>query len=291
MNRANDELAAILERETDFWNRKARADGPSPEASPISLEDRSDPAMPWLPYMGVPQFFAAMLDALGDVRGKRVLDIGAGTGFLSAALALRGAEVVACDIAGEALAIAGSRATATGVAEKVQLHRSCAEELDLPDENFDAVAGLFILHHLQLDKAAREVRRVLRPGGAAAFIETSGTNPMLMFFRRHLTGRFGIAKAGTVDERPLDWEADRILREVFGDANVTYRYPEVMMFRMLAANVPILRADIVKSGLGWMDRIAWRLPAMRPWSYFKTVALRVPGDGSIAPTAAPSGGL
>jgi len=43
-----------------------------------------------------------------------------------------------------------------------------------------------ILHHLDLTVAARELRRVLRPGGVAVFCEPWGGNPLLNFARRRL---------------------------------------------------------------------------------------------------------
>ena len=50
----------------------------------------------------------------------------------------------------------------------------------------DAVWGNAILHHLDLAKAGRELRRVLAPGGVAVFCEPWGGNPLLAFARRAL---------------------------------------------------------------------------------------------------------
>ncbi|MEM6276043.1 MAG: magnesium protoporphyrin IX methyltransferase [Pseudomonadota bacterium] len=52
---------------------------------------------------------ATMIDALGDVRGKRILDAGCGTGAATEVLAIMGAEVVAVDISPSLIDIARDR--------------------------------------------------------------------------------------------------------------------------------------------------------------------------------------
>lgn len=72
-----------------------------------------------------------------------------------------------------------------------------AHALTFPDDSFDWVIGRGILHHLDLSIAISEIKRVLRPGGYAVFLEPLADNPLLRLFRI-LT-----PKARTADERPL----------------------------------------------------------------------------------------
>jgi ubiquinone/menaquinone biosynthesis C-methylase UbiE len=44
-----------------------------------------------------------------------------------------------------------------------------AHDVPLPDDSVDVVFGMAILHHLDLESSAREVKRVLRKGGAQSF--------------------------------------------------------------------------------------------------------------------------
>lgn len=98
------------------------------------------------------------------------LEIGAGTGYFS--LNLIGAGTIgaltATDISPRMLE--ALRANAERLRLEVATVRSEAETLPFADESFDLVLGHAVLHHIpDLDRAAAEFLRVLRPGGTIAF--------------------------------------------------------------------------------------------------------------------------
>jgi ubiquinone/menaquinone biosynthesis C-methylase UbiE len=102
----------------------------------------------------------------GVPEGGRVVDVGAGTGTLAIALAdtRPDVEVIAVDGDPEALALAERKHGA----ERVRWLPGLAGELDLPDGSVDAAVMSLVLHHLGpqgKDRALRDLRRVLRPGG------------------------------------------------------------------------------------------------------------------------------
>lgn len=261
-------------RERQFWDERARlaAGEPPPDDYRVAAGDRCDRTVPWLPYIGMPAYVDEAVGALGDVAGSTVLDIGAGTGFMTALLALRGAAVDAVDVSPEALAVCAMRVEASGVSSRVRLHCMPGERLDFPDRRFDRVTGIFVLHHLDLAAGLGEIHRVLRPGGVAVFIETWGRNPMLMLARRFLTGRFGIEKASSDDERPLDRQARRILAS--GPfAEVRYLFPELLCFRMLGY-VPLARGPAPRGFWRAADLALGKIAMLRRLSYFCVVVLR-----------------
>lgn len=101
--------------------------------------------------------------------GARVLDLGGGPGRYSAWLAGRGHRVVLADVSPELLAVARSRLAGIDLDDIVE-----ADACDLArfgDASFDAVVALGPFYHLpdaaRRDRAARELLRVLRPGGVA----------------------------------------------------------------------------------------------------------------------------
>jgi len=97
----------------------------------------------------------------GRLRGARLLDLGCGTGYTLSRLP-DGVEAVGLDYSPTALRLAKRRAPG------VRYVRGSAYALPFEAESFDAALALDILEHLDDDLlAAREIARVLRPGGAA----------------------------------------------------------------------------------------------------------------------------
>lgn len=264
------------ERERAFWDERIRSDaGDLPHRDyRVVAGDRCDRTIPWLPYIGMPDYVEQVLCELGEVQGLAVLDLGAGAGFMSALLAVFGAKVDAVDVSDEALAVCARRARQSGVAEQVGIHNMACEALGFPDDRFDRVVGMFVLHHLDLAKGLGEIYRVLRPGGVAVFVETWGANKLLMSARRLLTGRFGIEKAGSADEQPLGRSAKQLLQSgPFQD--VAYVFPDLLFFRMMGYLPWARQASALKL---WrhLDVGLARIPMLRRLSYFCVVVLRKP---------------
>lgn len=110
------------------------------------------------------QTIEPLLDAVGVRKGVRLLDVASGPGYVAAAAAARGASVVGVDFAAAMVADAKRRCPG------IEFREGDAEALPFPDQSFDAVTMNFgMLHLAQPDKALREARRVLRPGGRFAF--------------------------------------------------------------------------------------------------------------------------
>lgn len=132
---------------------------------------------------------------LENVARKMVLEYGVGTGSHAFALAERGAFVTGVDISDTAIEVAKREALTRGV--QVDFRLMNAECLAFGDNSFDMICGTGILHHLDLQKALPEIRRVLRPSGSAVFLEPMGHNPLIGLYRRFTP------KLRSVDEHPL----------------------------------------------------------------------------------------
>ena len=108
--------------------------------------------------------------AAADVRpGDRVLDIAAGSGNAAIPAALRGATVVASDLAPELFDVGRRLATEAGA--DIEWREADAEHLPFRDAEFDValstVGIMFAPHH---EQAADELLRVVKPGGRLALI-------------------------------------------------------------------------------------------------------------------------
>lgn len=108
-----------------------------------------------------------------------MLDLGCGSGRLTAALAAQGAEVTGCDVSAAALESARERADAGGVSLAL-VEADMNEPLPFPDAAFDAVTNRLALMIADDPVATlREVGRVLVPGGVVATLlwSTLDRNP------------------------------------------------------------------------------------------------------------------
>jgi SAM-dependent methyltransferase len=111
--------------------------------------------------------FAEIRRLLGPGNGRAILDLGAGNGIASYALARAGWNVTALepDPSAEVGAEAIERlATESGLA--IRVVREVGERLPFPDGAFAAIHARQVLHHLQdLDAGVAQLARVLAPGG------------------------------------------------------------------------------------------------------------------------------
>jgi SAM-dependent methyltransferase len=128
-------------------------------------------------YPARPAYPAALIDALADLAGpigSRIGDLGAGVGHLALPLAERGFDVVAIEPAQAMLDQLRAAATARGLALRA-LHAT-AEALPLEPASLDLVIIADALHFLDTELTARQIARVLAPGGALALL-TCGFAP------------------------------------------------------------------------------------------------------------------
>ncbi|WP_041626045.1 class I SAM-dependent methyltransferase [Stackebrandtia nassauensis] len=100
--------------------------------------------------------------ALEPASGRRVLDLGAGTGKLTATLLAEGADVVAVEP--DALMLAQLRRTLVDV----RALSGSAEAIPLPDAGVDAVVAGNAMHWFDMAVAGPELARVVAPGGVLA---------------------------------------------------------------------------------------------------------------------------
>ena len=96
--------------------------------------------------------------------GKKVLDLGCGTGVLSVVLARNGADVTAIDLTENATKMTQRNASLHNL--NIRVIRADAERLALANESFDYVLSWGVLHHTEnSEQAFSEVSRILKPNG------------------------------------------------------------------------------------------------------------------------------
>lgn len=199
-----------------------------------------------------------------DVAGKSVLEYGCGPGSQAFSLAKAGANVTAIDIS--EVAIEQTKAEA----EKQGLEMDCfvmdAEDLSFDDHSFDRVCGSGILHHLDLDRCYKELRRVLEPGGSGIFFEPMGYNPVINLYRKMTPD------LRTDDEHPLLNEDFELAGTYFDEVN-----PHFFHLTSIAASfIPVASAQsALARPLNRLDSVLFKsLPYLRKYAWITVLELK-----------------
>lgn len=180
-------------------------------------------------YTAVGTRIASMAEDLcefADVRGgMRVLDVATGHGNVAICAARREATVTGIDIVPGLVDVASRRLAADGLEADVRVGN--AEALDVPDDSFDVVLSCVgVQFTVDQRAAARELRRVCKPGGRIALacwtpLDLWSELPAIQ--ARHLPPPPGAPS-------PMTWGTEAGLRDLFGDnvemafAPRTFRY-------------------------------------------------------------------
>ena len=157
-----------------------------------------------------------------DLAGMDVVELGCGTGYVSAWLARRGARPVGIDNSPAQLETARRFQAEFGV--EFPLHLGDAEQTPFADESFDfAISEYGAAIWCDPYRWIPEAARILRPGGRLSFL---GNSVLLM-----------LATAGDDDETPV---GERLERPLFGmhrfawqDGSVEFHLPHGEMIRLL----------------------------------------------------------
>lgn len=193
-NQMHSDRAEVYKREEEFHDNESR------ERKRISFFYAGGATYPIIDHA---------YKLIGELKGKKVLEIGCGYGSNLLRMVKDGACVTGIDIS----AVRVNEALSIIKRENIQMNANAikmnAEVLEFPDGFFDVIFGSAILHHLDLDVALPEIKRVLKRGGKAVFIEPLGENPFINYYRKRTP------TLRTEDEHPLIEKDFNLLRSYF----------------------------------------------------------------------------
>ncbi len=156
---------------------------------------------------------------LGDVRGKDILDLGCGGGRFSREFASRGARVHGIDFSEKSIAVARK------ITKSPDVRFTVASIYDLDEENaYDFVVTSKVVtiactNAEELGRAFAKIRRALRPGGRAIFVEPLHKSFLRRVLRMNLTEFTDeLRKAGfeVVETRGAEFAPVRLSLAFFG---------------------------------------------------------------------------
>lgn len=156
-----------VEVNRDHWNQMA--------ADWVAAGERNwAAALPDWGEWGVPEAELELLPA--EMTGLSAIELGCGTGYVSAWMARRGAQVTAIDISSAQLATARRLAAQHALDRAITFLEGSAEAVPCPDASFDfAISEYGAAIWCDPDLWIPEAARLLRPGGRLVFL---GSHPL-----------------------------------------------------------------------------------------------------------------
>ena len=207
-------------------------------------------------------------------KNKKVLDYGCGNGYFTLLAAKAGADAVGIDISDVSVENGQTEAARSGLNGKAQFKVMDCEALEFEDDSFDLIVVSGVLHHLDLDKAFKEMARVLKPEGAIICNEGLADNPLLRMYRRR-TPHLRTA-----------WEAEHIMRvrdlklaaRYFGRVDTRFYH----LFTIVA--VPFRNTRMfggILATLEAVDAVALRVPFVRSQAWQMIFVLSQPNKAAV----------
>lgn len=198
---STEQQIEIEEREVEFHDKWA--DSVDPKSVNVDAVGQAC-TMPETRYI---------LQRLGDLRGKKILEIGCGCGEASVYFAKQGADVTATDISSGMVDLTKRVAELHHV--KVEALVSGAEDLPFENNTFDIVYAANVIHHVEISRVLPEIKRVLKSNGKFVQWDPIAYNPAINIYRKKAES------VRTVDEHPLDMGYISDVKKYF--KNVSYR--------------------------------------------------------------------
>jgi ubiquinone/menaquinone biosynthesis C-methylase UbiE len=192
---ASDNTNKILDKEEHFHDQWADS---------INVDD-----------VIVDEFFEAstspenriIIEKLGDLKGRKILELGCGAGEGSVYFAKKGAEVTSVDISKGMLEVVQKVAAKHNVT--LTTKQSYSDNIDFPNDTFDIVYAANLLHHVDIVSTLKEVSRVLKKGGLFVSWDPVAHNPAINIYRRMAT------EVRTEDEHPIEMKQLKLFSKYF----------------------------------------------------------------------------
>lgn len=165
---------------------------------------------------------------LGNIKGKRLLDVGCGLGEASVYFAMLGADVTSADLSQGMLDATARLAQANGV--NVKQHLASAENMHLPPEiQFDIIYAGNLLHHVDIEETISRIKLYLAPGGMFVTWDPLAYNPAINVYRSMAT------EVRTPDEHPLKWGDIKLFHMHFETVETQYFWLTTLVIFVIMA--------------------------------------------------------
>jgi 2-polyprenyl-3-methyl-5-hydroxy-6-metoxy-1,4-benzoquinol methylase len=212
-----------------------------------------------------------------ELKGKKVLDYGAGDGWNTICFAKGDAEVWAIDISDKAIELIKKKARKNSVEFAVKAEVRNCYETGFENNMFDIIYGGGILHHLDMDLAGRELGRILKSSGIAIFREPYRETKMMDVVKRIILLFIKKRVSETTEkEAPLKGNKIKKLKNYFECVSLEY-------FDALSSLNLFIHSQKIKKLLGKVDQLLIRkVPGFAKLCRTVIIELREPIKKKVA---------
>lgn len=179
---------------------------------------------------------------LGNIRGKKILDVGCGRGSLSFYLAQKGADVIGIDLSSNFIEFCREEAKTLGFS--IEFREMNAQIPEFEDNTFDIIVGSRVIHHLpDIKLFFKECKRILKKRGFITFVEPLKKNPIVELNRKYFA-----PKSRTRHEHPLFISDVKYAEQIYGNIEhyEFFLLSPLAMFFKNAINIPAFYKVIYK---------------------------------------------
>jgi len=241
-------LQKTYEVEKSKWDELAQKKPSATKITPL------EPEVDFYSFSKESSTHIGVVDFLGDLNGKHVLEYGCGLGQISVLLAKTGAKVTTFDLSANSVSVTRKRSEVNELDDQIDLAVAAGESLPFADESFDVIFGKAILHHLNIEQGWPDLFRLLKKGGRAVFIEPMGMNPLLRFARARVPYP---GKNPRGADRPLNYDEIK----GWGKGFNKFDYKEIQLLGMLKRGLGVNKN--IKTLNKMDDYLLEKFPALR----------------------------
>jgi ubiquinone/menaquinone biosynthesis C-methylase UbiE len=203
------------------------------------------------------------------VKGKKVLDYCCGDGRYTFRCAEYGGDAIGIDISNVTIANCRREAKGKKIKGKVTFLEMDAENTEFDSDSFDFAICMGVLHHLDIEKAFRELFRIIKPNGKIICTEALGHNPLIQVYRNR------------TPHLRTEYESQHILKN--SDVRKAYTYfgsiKKTYFHLATLAAVPFRKTmffDVLLNTLELIDAVLLRLPLVRTQAWMFVFELSEP---------------
>ena len=210
-------------------------------------------------------------EMLGDVKNKKILDIGCGTGSISFYLAKKGANITGIDLSTNLIEYCRKEAKRRKL--NIQFKEMNAQIPDFEDNSFDIIVGSRVVHHIpEIEVFFKECKRLLKKRGFIVFIEPLKKNIIV-----ELNRKIFAPNRRTIHEHPLFISDVLLAKSIFGNIE-HYEYfllsPLAMFFKDFLKINSIFR--VLYKVLNKIESPLIKLKSLKPYCWqtvFKSIKI------------------